>query len=228
MQKRAVFSLLILFALIPCTAKAQSAPESAASRPPPESEPADAALPEDATSQADTLLPADAALPAPFYLTQLWSLDFMLLACELTSGGIGFGVQYERQLFPHLALKGYFGHATMNTKYRDYYCVTVSFGAFAEWYPLSRELTKLYAAAGSYFDYLSYISKKEDIDDLSGNVLSFIPQLGYKLELPHNWLIDIHAEYKLPYKTEVEAYGRAESYIKRGLQYGVSVKHVLR
>ena len=161
-------------------------------------------------------------------ITNLFSLDFMLLARQLSAGGIGLGVQYEHQIVPHFAIKGYFGHATLNTRYRDYYCTTVSFGAFAEWYPLSRQLRKLYVAFASYFDYLGYISQSEDTKDISGNVLSFIPQLGYKFSLPAHFLLDVHCEYKIPYKIEVEAHGDAEKYLRRGFQYGIGIKRILK
>ena len=160
-------------------------------------------------------------------ITHLLSLDFMLLATQLSNLGIGFGIQYERQFFPHYAMKGYFGHATINTRYRDAYCITVSFGLFAEWYPLSRQLRKLYMGFGSYFDYLSYAG--DDIpDDASGEMLSLIPQLGYKFTLPRHWLLDISCAYKYAWQMTGEAYGEAVEYLKRGFQYGVSLKRVIK
>ena len=160
-------------------------------------------------------------------ITHLLSLDFMLLAKELSSGGIGFGIQYEQQIFPHHAVKGYFGHATINTGYENYYCVTVSFGLFAEWYPLSKQLRRLYVGVGSYFDYLGYITESEKIEEASGEILSVISQLGYKFSLPQHFLLDVFCGYKYPYQTEVKAYGRASDYLKSGFQYGISLKRVL-
>ncbi len=180
--------------------------------------------PSDKPPQSDT---AESAAHTENAVTQLWTLDFMLLARELSAGGIGFGVQYERQIFPHYAFKGYFGHATMNTRWCDYYCTTVTLGLFAEWYPLSKELRKLYVAMGSYFDYLGYISKTEDTEDISGNVISFESLLGYKFSLPKHFLLDVFIGYKLPFIVEAEAHGRAESYLKHGIQYGLGLKHTL-
>ena len=160
-------------------------------------------------------------------ITHLLSLDFMLLAMQLSNLGIGFGVQYERQIFPHHAIKGYFGHAVINTHYEDTYCVTVSFGLFAEWYPLSRQMRKLYVGVGSYFDYLSYESNKIP-EDATGEMLSVIPQIGYKFSLPWHLLLDVNCGYKYAYQMDGEAYGNAVNYLKRGFQYGVSLKRVIK
>lgn len=160
-------------------------------------------------------------------ITHLWSLDFALLATQLTNLGIGIGVQYERQIVPHFALKGYFGHAVINTRYEDYYCVTVSFGAFTEWYPLSRQMRKLYVGMGGYFDYLGYVSDESQNEE-SGTILSVIPQIGYKFSLPWHLLLDVHCGYKYAYQTNGEIYGKAGDYLKRGFQYGLSLKRVLQ
>ena len=161
-------------------------------------------------------------------ITHLLSLDFMLLLKELSSGGIGFGVQYEQQVFPHYALKGYFGHATINTKWQNYYCTTVSFALFAEWYPLSNQLRQLYIGAGSYFDYLAYLIDENEAQNMSGEILSVVSQVGYKFSLPHNFLIDVFCSYKYPYKSSVQLLGRAEDYLKSGFQYGIGIKRVLK
>lgn len=98
---------------------------------------------------------------------------------------------------------------------------------FAEWYPLSEELRRLYIGVGGYFDYLSYLVKDDEAKDLSGEILSVISQVGYKFSLPYNFLIDVFLAYKYPYKTDVQALGRAEDYLKKGLQYGIGIKRVL-
>ena len=151
----------------------------------------------------------------------------MLLAVQLSTGGFGFGIQCEQQIYPHFAFKGYFVHATINTKYKDWYCQTVTLAMFAEWNPLSRQLRKFYIAAGGSFDYIGYRSDRGYEEESSGNFISFIPQLGYKFSLPWHFLIDVNFGYKIPCIVEVETHGTTVNYIKQGFQYSLSIKRIL-
>ncbi len=164
-------------------------------------------------------------------IKHLLSFDFGLLLRGASHGGLGFGVQYERQVIPHLAGKGYFGHSIFNTDYNDLFCVTVDTGLYGVWYPFSTQLRGLYVDAGGGFDYISYLGEKEKIeryfaDKPSGMVLFVAGDLGYKFSLPKNFLLDLSLGYKYVYDSDITYVGTVGEVISDGLRFSVKLKHV--
>ncbi|MCR5290235.1 MAG: hypothetical protein K6E51_09615 [Treponema sp.] len=158
---------------------------------------------------------------------QLLSFDFLLLFNQLTNQGFGLGGQLERQIVPHFSYRMYLGSAVFNTLYESYYCTTLTLSFFGHYYPFSRQLLGYYVCMGDSFDFLGYFGNGQMSKDNNGYVLSLEFQSGYKFNLPLGLIFDIFLGYKIGLSAEGEIFGTAESYLNRGIRYGLGFRKSL-
>ncbi len=165
-------------------------------------------------------------------LKSLFSVDCGILLRGLQHGGIGLGVQYERQIVPHFAEKGYFGHATFNSGWHDFYCTSITLEIHSVWYPLSQELRGLYFDVGTGFDYISYFDTDKKKDDYfeknpDGMNLTTYSGIGYKFSLPKNFLLDASVGFKFTYKAGASTVGLVNDVLQDGFLIGLKIKRVI-
>lgn len=121
--------------------------------------------------------------PEVQYPDHYFSIDFGILLNGLRNQGWGLGVKYEKLFVPHIAYIIGFSHSTMYTGTENIWCTTVGFAMGVNYYPISRNLDKLYLSTSSGFDYIAYfgdIEKTEEGENPSDMPLFIEGDIGWK------------------------------------------------
>ncbi len=159
--------------------------------------------------------------------TQMIFFDLGLLLNSHKQGGIGLGFNYERQIVPHLGVRGYFGQTIIFKKENNRGCISFLQALFAEFYPMSRQLRKLYIATGLCWDLIHYTDNNTP-KHAQASTISIYPQIGYKFSLPWRFLLDVFCGYKFPITTNGIYYGNTAELLGCGFQWGFLFKHYMK
>ena len=158
---------------------------------------------------------------------QMLSVDWGMLAKGFWRGGLGLGMSFEKQIIPHLSAGAYFGQAVVFNNSDDGGGVTFSPAAFVYYYPISRQLRKLYLAAGFCWDSIIYFGDNIP-NGASATSFSIYPQAGWKFSLPWRFLLDIYAGYKFAFNKNGIFYGNSADLLGFGFQWGIGFKHYMK
>ncbi len=158
---------------------------------------------------------------------KLFSLDALLMCSSIYNQGIGIGLRYEMLFLPHFSGTAGFAHVTMNTGESGIWCTTVRFLLASSWYPLSKNMEKLYVTGGSGFDYVSYfgdVEKDKNGDNPSDMLLFAEIDTGWKQYFSRTVIFDIFCGYKFVYSGSTSYGSATENYIHSGMQYGIRMQ----
>jgi len=147
------------------------------------------------------------------------SFDFSYSFTSLFNQGWGIGLNYEKKLFDFLSAKGNFGHMTFSTGINDVYCTSVHLSLYANYYPLSNGLDKLYIGIGNGCDFMNYFGKGKLPNSTEDILIHITPQLGWKFNTLKYLMFDISTGYKFII-TNKQNYKGITKYINDGFRFG--------
>lgn len=149
----------------------------------------------------------------------------ILMTNEFKTTGLGFSFEYEHQIIPHISLKDRTRFTTFLTGYSDLVCLTMYTSLFAEYYPMSRQLRKLYVGIGGSVEGFIYVNGKENIEgsDERGWVFAVTPEVGYKMTAGLGIIIDMYIGYKWTYPINTVFYGSTKDFFGDNLVYGFNI-----
>ncbi len=158
---------------------------------------------------------------------QMLAFDWSMLVKGFRHGGIGAGMSFEKQIIPHLSASAYFGQALVIKNSDGWGCLSFSPALFVSYYPISRQLRKLYFSNGFCWDLIMYFG--DDIPEYArASSFSIYPQVGYKFSLPWRFLLDIFVGYKFAFNKYGVFYGKSADLLGFGFQWGISFKHYMK
>jgi hypothetical protein len=152
----------------------------------------------------------------------LFSLDISYSLTSLFNHGWGIGLNYERKLFDYLSLKGNFGHMTFLTGIKDVYCTSVHLSLFANYYPLSNGLDKLYIGVGNGCDFMNYFGRGEVPPATEDTLVHITPQIGWKINILKFLMVDVSTGYKFII-INAQNYEDIKNYVNDGFRFGINV-----
>lgn len=138
----------------------------------------------------------------------------------------GFQVYFqdEFQVLPHVVLKGSIKGTFFFFDHFQEFCLAAQGSGWAEWYPMSKQLKKLYIGFGGAFDYFAVFEGGWNYSNDSGYIWSFSPYIGYKFSLPFYFVIDVFVGYKYPFYSNCElSASQADKFLGKGFQWGFSI-----
>ncbi len=158
---------------------------------------------------------------------QMLYFDWGMLVRGFRHGGLGLGMGFEKQIIPHLSASAYFGQAFIFKNSDGWGGFTISPAGFVYWYPISRQLRKLYFATGFCWDSIIYFGDKVP-DGAAATSFSIYPQAGWKFSLPWRFLLDVYVGYKFAFNKNGVFYGRSADILGFGFQWGIGFKHYMK
>ena len=184
-----------------------------------------------ATQEADPVLEADAEEEAKARekerVTSVLSFDLGWLIHGFTTNGVALGINYERLIVPHFSLRGTAGAMLCNISELDVYAVDVSLSLYANWYPLSRMLDKLYVGVGATGDFMCYFGGSSLPDSPTDELVSITPVIGWKQNIANVVVLDFYGGYSFVVFNS-QRISDAEDYIRSGVQLGIRFKILWR
>jgi hypothetical protein len=153
----------------------------------------------------------------------LFSLDISYALTGLLNQGWGLGVSFEKKIVDWLSFTGIFGHMTFSTDLKDVYCTSVSISLFANYYPLSNGLDKLYVSVGNGCDFMNYFGKGELPETPEDSLVYITPLLGWKFNVTRFLMIDISTGYKFII-ADAENYKAIKDYVNPGFRFNIGFK----
>ena len=153
-------------------------------------------------------------------IDNLLSLDLSYAFTGLLNQGWGLGLNYEKKLLDFLSIKGNLGHMTFSTGIKNVYNTSVSISLFANYYPLSSGLDKLYVGFGGGSDFMNYFGSGELPPDSQDTLIHITPQLGWKFHVIRFLMIDVSTGYKFII-SDTENYKQIKDYINTGFRFGL-------
>ena len=160
-------------------------------------------------------------------VTSVLSFDLGWFIHGLTNNGVALGINYERLIVPHFSLRGNAGAMLCNISELDVYAVDISLSFYANWYPLSRMLDKLYVGAGVTGDFMCYFSGSSLPDPPTDELVSITPVIGWKQNIANVVVLDVYGGYSFVVFNSQRING-AEEYIRNGVQLGIRFKILWR
>lgn len=159
-----------------------------------------------------------------------FSIDSLLSLQGILNKGIGVGVRYEQQIYPHVSATVGFAHITMYTGSDGVWFTTVRFLTDINIYFLSPYMKKLYLSTGGGFDSISYFGDVEKIDgeNPSDMLLFYQGNLGWKHSFTRTITLDGFVGYKHIYSGSNTYGGSTESYINSGIQFGLRIQKTFK
>lgn len=158
---------------------------------------------------------------------QMLYFDWGMLVRGFRHGGLGLGMGFEKQIIPHLSASAYFGQAVLFKNSDGWGAVSFSPAGFVYYYPISRQLRKLYLSTGFCWDLICYFGDSTP-EGARASSFSIYPQAGYKFSLPWRFLLDIFAGYKFAFNKNGAFYGNSADLLGFGFQWGISLKHYMK
>ena len=148
-----------------------------------------------------------------FYLDLSYSLT------GFQNHGWGIGLTYERKLLDHFSGEGNLGHMTFLTDIENVYSTSVSLSLFANYYPLSRNLDKLYIGAGNGCDFMHYFGKGKLPPSAKDIIIHITPRIGWKFHIFSFLMIDLSAGYKF-IVSNTQNHREIKNYVNPGFRFG--------
>ena len=156
-------------------------------------------------------------------VTSVLSSDLGWFIHGLTNNGVALGVNYERLVVPHLSLRGNGGVMLCNISEMDTYAVNISLSFYANWYPLSHMLDRLYVGAGVTGDFMCYFDGNALPDPPTDELVSITPVIGWKQNIANIVVLDFYGGYSFLVFNSQRFHG-TEEYIRSGVQLGIRFK----
>jgi hypothetical protein len=153
----------------------------------------------------------------------LFSLDISYALTGLLHHGWGIGLGFEKKAFDWLSCTGVFGHMTFLTGRKDVYCTSVSLSLFANYYPLSNGLDKLYVSIGNGCDFMNYYGSGDLPATINDTLIHITPLLGWKFNVTNFLMIDVSTGYKFII-TDAQNYEAIRDYVNPGFRYNLGFK----
>jgi hypothetical protein len=147
-------------------------------------------------------------------LKHILSLDTGFTMAALQNYGFGIGVNYEQKLTNFLSIKPGLGHMVC---FSDITAITVDLKLFANYYPLSNGLDKLYIGFGCITDFIMYSTDKNIPQDIA---ISVVPLAGWKWRVTSFLMIDPFIGGKF-FVMKTDNYKNVDNYLNGGLQWGI-------
>lgn len=148
-----------------------------------------------------------------------------MMSNEMKTTGIGFSIEYERQVVSHIALKSRTKFSTFLTGFSDLKCLTAYTSVFIDYYPMSQQLKKLYVGLGGSVEGFVYLNSVTEIEgsDKTGWVFAISPEVGYKMTAAYGTIIDMYVGYKWTYPINTYFYGSTKDFFGDNLIYGFKI-----
>ena len=160
-------------------------------------------------------------------VTSVLSFDLGWFIHGLTNNGVALGVNYERLIVPHFSLRGAAGTMFFNVSALDAYAADVSISLYANWYPLSRMLDKLYVGVGATVDFVCYFGGRTLPDPSEDALVSITPTIGWKQNIANAVVLDFFGGYSF-IVFDTQRFHDAGEYIRSGIQLGIRFKILWR
>jgi hypothetical protein len=157
----------------------------------------------------------------------LLSLDVSYALTGLLNQGWGIGLSYEKKAFDWLSFTGIFGHMTFLTDRKNVYCTSVNISLFANYYPLSNGLDKLYVSVGNGCDFMNYFGNGELPVTANDTLIHITPLLGWKFNVTNFLMIDISTGYKFII-IGLSDYKEIQDYVNPGFRFNLGFKLLFR
>ena len=160
-------------------------------------------------------------------IDRLLSMDLSYSLTGFLNHGWGIGINYEKKLFDFLSVKANVGHMTFLTGIKDVYNTSVSLSVFANYYPLSSGLDKLYVGVGGGSDFMNYFGSGELPLTHKDTLIHITPQMGWKFNVLPFLMIDVSSGYKFII-SGTRNYREIKDYVNPGFRFGVNFQLFFR
>lgn len=155
------------------------------------------------------------------------SFDLGWLIHGLANNGVALGLNYERLVVPHFSLRTTVGAMLLNVSALDACALDFSISLYANWYPLSRMLDKLYVGVGAIADFMYYFLGAGLPSPPMDALISVMPTIGWKQNIANVVVLDFYGGYSfLAFNTQ--RFHGADDYIRSGVQLGIRFKILWR
>ena len=160
-------------------------------------------------------------------VTSVLSFDLGWLIHGLANNGVALGVNYERLIVPHFSLRGMAGAMLCNVSELDAYAVDIELSLYANWYPLSDMLDKLYVGVGVNGDIMCYFGANSIPNPPVDELVSITPVIGWKQNVANVVVLDFFGGYSF-FVFNSQRFYDTEDYIRSGVQLGIRFKILWR
>jgi hypothetical protein len=138
------------------------------------------------------------------------SIDFGTLIWDLSSGGFGIGISYERSIHKMFSVMGHFSYSNHDWNY-------LAFEFHGRWYPFGTSLGKLFAMVnlgyGIFWD-------NDKNNNWTVHTIKISPKIGWKLLFRNGFFAEPIIGYGFPFALNKN---KSDLYISGGIGIGLNI-----